>query len=172
MSDKLVKIKSMSRGTVGITVPYLSLRRTWARKGAVQQLPMDVLKEAIYEPGVEYLFKTGMLSIESLEDRIELGLEEPGTTEETAKLVSLSQEELIRLVKEASYDEFKEKLEKLTRPQALELAEVAIDQEITDYSKGRLIYNKTGRDVFKIVTTKKEEEEAEKEKERVVNEED
>lgn len=172
MSDKLVKIKSMSRGTVGITVPYLSLRRTWARKGAVQQLPMSVLKEAIYEPGVEYLFKTGMLSIESLEDRIELGLEEPGTTEETAKLVSLSQEELICLVKEASYDEFKEKLEKLTRPQALELAEVAIDQEITDYSKGRLIYNKTGRDVFKIVTAKKEEEEAEKEKERVVNEED
>ena len=66
--ENMVSIKSTVKALVSINVPTLNLRRSWPKKGAVQKIPFDVLEQAYFEPGVEYLFKTGVLYIEDMED--------------------------------------------------------------------------------------------------------
>jgi hypothetical protein len=74
MDDK-VMVMSMIGGT--ISVPSLG-RKVWSKKGQKLMVSKEVLREAIYEPGVEYMFKNGILYIEDMDFKIELGLEEDG----------------------------------------------------------------------------------------------
>ena len=79
MNDK-VMVTSM----VGGTISAASLEhRVWNKKGQKLPVSKDVLREAIYEPGIEYMFKKGILYIDDMEMKIELGLEAPGTTTPT-----------------------------------------------------------------------------------------
>ena len=73
---KDITIKSTVKAIVVMNVPSLNLRRTWQKKGAIQKIPMELLEQAIYDPGVEYLFRSGTLYIEDMEAKIVLGLEE------------------------------------------------------------------------------------------------
>lgn len=66
MGEK-VKIKSLVNGTVGIRSDELRINRTWEKKGAVKPIDLEVLEELIYDPGVEYMFKEGILGIDDLE---------------------------------------------------------------------------------------------------------
>ena len=158
--NKMIKIKSLQRATVGLTVPYLNLRRTWERKGAVKQIPFELLSQAIFEPGVEYLFKSGVLFIDDLDARVALGLEEEGVTEETAKLFELTDEVAEQLLMKDSLPKFKEELEKFSRLQLLELSDIAIEKGLTDYEKTRVLKSKTGKDVLGIVIRNNQEAEA------------
>lgn len=155
-----VKIKSLAKATVGLTVPELNLRRTWARKGAVQLIPMELLEQAIFSPGVEYMFKTGLLFIDDLETRIKLGLEEEEATPKTAQLIALTDEKIKELFEKTGWKDFKETLEKLSLPQLEELADGAITLKVTDYQRCKLLQEKTGKDVLKIVMRNNEEEAA------------
>lgn len=156
-AKKVVRIKSTQRATVGLTVPHLNLRRTWARKGAIQQIPFELLEQAIYEPGVEYLFKTGVLFIDDLQTRVALGLEEAEVTEETAVLFELTDEVAEELLMKTPLKEMREKVEAMSRIQATELANVAIEKNLTDYQRCRILQEKTGKDVLSIVIRNNEE---------------
>ena len=76
MENKQVELVSTINAYVGIDVPDLHLKRLWERKGAKKSIPLDVLREAIYDPSVEYLLREGILYIEDLDTKIELGLED------------------------------------------------------------------------------------------------
>jgi hypothetical protein len=80
-TTNMITIKSTVKAQVSISVPSLNLRRFWPKAGAIQRIPFDLLEQAIYEPGVEYLFKTGILYIDDMETKIKLGLEEPEVKE-------------------------------------------------------------------------------------------
>jgi len=151
---KPVLVKSTVNAQVGITLPYLNLNRTWPKKGSVLRLPKDVLMQAIYEPGVEYLFKTGILYIEDEEDRIDLGLEDPNTG---ATVYNLTEEKGTYLIKEASIDELKSEAEKMSRDQLEELAHMAISLDSTNYEKNLLLKEKSEIDVDLIVRRNMEE---------------
>lgn len=155
-----IKIKSMAKATVGITVPELSLRRTWARKGAIQLIPMELLEQAFYLPGVEYMFKTGILYIEDRAARITLGLETDSSSglEEKVEMIVLTDEYTQKLLTSIPLKEFRETLDKLSGPQLNELATSAIDFRITDYQRCLLLKERTGRDVLKIVMRANEED--------------
>ena len=61
MENKKVMLINMVNRRVGIDVPDLRLSRVWERKGAKKPIDLDVLKEAFYDPGVEYLLREGIL---------------------------------------------------------------------------------------------------------------
>ena len=157
-----IKVKSLAKATVGMTVPHLNLRRTWARKGAVQLVPFELLEQAIFEPGVEYLFKTGILFIEDLQIRIRLGLEEEEATPETAKMIELTDEKIKELLTQTALKDFRETIDGLSLAQIEELANGAIELRITDYQRCQILKDKTGKDVLKIVLRENEEDDAEK----------
>lgn len=151
----------MERGIVGITVPHLNLRRTFPRKGAIQNIPFELLEQAIYEPGVEYLFRSGILTISDLDVRIRLGLEEPDATEETAKMIELTDEYAEELLFKTPLKEFREKLTKLSYEQAMSLADIAIKKELMDYQRAKLLKDITEKDIMTIVMREQEERERE-----------
>jgi hypothetical protein len=154
---KMIDVMSTAKARIIVNVPSLNFRRVWPRKGAVIKIPSDILEQAFYEPGVEYLFKTGLLFIEDMDLKIALGLEDEGTAVPT-KVLFIDDKEAKKMLQEMPIDEFKEKLDHLSHDQLVDLAFTAVDIECTDYEKNSLLQKKTDINVYKAVADKKAEE--------------
>ena len=155
--ENMVNIKSTVKALVSINVPTLNLRRSWPKKGAIQKIPFDVLEQAYFEPGVEYLFKTGVLYIEDMEVKRALGLEDPEAEAPTA-IIDLTDDYMKKLLTATPLKDFREEVEKLSHEQIKELVQFAVDLGVTDYHRCKLLQEKTGFDVMKAAIARKEEE--------------
>jgi hypothetical protein len=155
--ENMVNIKSTVKALVSINVPTLNLRRSWPKKGAVQKIPFDVLEQAYFEPGVEYLFKTGVLYIEDMAVKQALGLEAPDAEEPTA-IIDLTEEVMKKLLTGTALKDFREEVEKLSHEQIKELVNYAVEIGVTDYHRCKILQDKTGFDVMRAAVARKEEE--------------
>ena len=155
--ENMVNIKSTVKALVSINVPTLNLRRSWPKKGAIQKIPFDVLEQAYFEPGVEYLFKTGVLYIEDMEVKRALGLEDPEAEAPTA-IIDLTEDYMKKLLTATPLKDFREEVEKLSHEQIKELVQFAVEIGVTDYHRCKLLQEKTGFDVMKAAIARKEEE--------------
>lgn len=155
--ENMVNIKSTVKALVSINVPTLNLRRSWPKKGAIQKIPFDVLEQAYFEPGVEYLFKTGVLYIEDMEVKRALGLEDPEAEAPTA-IIDLTDDYMKKLLTATPLKDFREEVEKLSHEQIKELVQFAVEIGVTDYHRCKLLQEKTGFDVMKAAIAHKEEE--------------
>lgn len=77
MDDKVI-VESMVTGQIYITDPERRTKKIWPKKGTKLPIKKDFLREVIYTPGVEYMFKHGILDFDDLDFKIELGLEDEG----------------------------------------------------------------------------------------------
>lgn len=155
--ENMVNIKSTVKALVSINVPTLNLRRSWPKKGAIQKIPFDVLEQAYFEPGVEYLFKTGVLYIEDMEVKRALGLEDPEAEAPTA-IIDLTDDYMKKLLTATPLKDFREEVEKLSHEQIKELVQFAVEIGVTDYHRCKLLQEKTGFDIMKAAIAHKEEE--------------
>ena len=155
--ENMVNIKSTVKALVSINVPTLNLRRSWPKKGAVQKIPFDVLEQAYFEPGVEYLFKTGVLYIDDMAVKQALGLEAPDAEKPTA-IIDLTEEFMKKLLTGTALMDFREEVEKLSHEQIKELVNYAVEIGVTDYHRCKILQDKTGFDVMKAAVAHKEEE--------------
>ena len=155
--ENRVNIRSTVKALVSINVPTLNLRRSWPKKGAIQKIPFDVLEQAYFEPGVEYLFKTGVLYIEDMEVKRALGLEDPEAEAPTA-IIDLTDDYMKKLLTATPLKDFREEVEKLSHEQIKELVQFAVEIGVTDYHRCKLLQEKTGFDVMKAAIARKEEE--------------
>ena len=155
--ENMVNIKSTVKALVSINVPTLNLRRSWPKKGAIQKIPFDILEQAYFEPGVEYLFKTGVLYIEDMEVKRALGLEDPEAEAPTA-IIDLTDDYMKKLLTATPLKDFREEVEKLSHEQIKELVQFAVEIGVTDYHRSKLLQEKTGFDVMKAAIAHKEEE--------------
>ena len=155
--ENMVNIKSTVKALVSINVPTLNLRRSWPKKGAIQKIPFDVLEQAYFEPGVEYLFKTGVLYIEDMEVKRALGLEDLEAEAPTA-IIDLTEDYMKKLLTATPLKDFREEVEKLSHEQIKELVQFAVEIGVTDYHRCKLLQEKTGFDVMKAAIARKEEE--------------
>lgn len=156
---KMIDVMSTAKARIIVNVPSLNFRRIWPKKGAVVKIPEDILDQAFYEPGVEYLFKTGLLFISDMGKKIELGIEDEGTTEPTRVLL-IDDKEAKRMIEEMPEKEFVETLDRLSHDQLMDLAFTAIDLECTNYEKNSARQRKTDINVYKAVADRKAEAEA------------
>lgn len=148
--DKKVKVASLVSQRVVLTVPDLRLRRVWEKKGAVMTIPFEQLEEAMYSPGVENLFRNGLLGIDDMEVKIALGLEPEGAKEPT-NIITLNDEQRQRYLTVMPLHEFKEKLKELPIEQINELAAYAIEHEILNFDKSEEIKKYVNVDVMRAV---------------------
>lgn len=146
MENKKVMIKNMTNGRVVIKVPDLNLKRIWERKNAVKPVDFEILQQAFYDEGVEYLFKEGMLYITDEKIRVELGLED-----EENKIIILDDNMKKRYLTVLPVNELKEKLKELTKEQILELADYAINNEIVNMEVRDLLKEYTGIDIIRAI---------------------
>lgn len=153
MTNKSVELISTVNAFVGIDVPDLHLKRLWERKGAKKSIPFDVLKEAIYDPSVNYLLQEGILYIEDLDTKIELGLEDESARESGAHLniQLLKEEEINRLLMVVPIYDFKTKIKELKKEQVQSLIDYAIIHELTNFEKCEFLKELTGQDIIRTI---------------------
>ena len=157
MNDKVI-VTSMVNGLVSINMPQHHLVRAWPQKGAKLPVDKDALREAIYEPGVEYMFKNGMLYIDDMDFKIELGLEEEGTTVPSA-IVPVDEKYLERLLKRMPVFEMKSTIKEMNAEQRQEMIDYASAQTDLQMDRVAAIKEVTGTDLFKVIELKKQREE-------------
>lgn len=161
MEDK-VKIVNLISSRVNIDVPDVRLKRVWEQKGAVKAVPFDQLEEALYDPGVEALFREGILGIEDLEIKKKLGLE-PEDAIEPVNIIVLNDTQRKRYLTVMPQSEFKTKIKELPLEQVRELAQFAITNELVDFEKDEIIKKITGTDIIGTIQMNKADKEEVKE---------
>lgn len=158
MENKQVTLTNTIKSRVGINVPELLLKRTWEKKGVKRNIDLNTLKEAFYYPSVEYLLREGILYIDDMDVKIELGLEEPETTVPTA-IVILSDSEMQRYMNAMPTYEFREKVHKLGKEQVQALVDYAIENKCTAFEKCEILKELTQTDILSAVQLNKANEE-------------
>lgn len=147
MDDK-VMVTSMVGGTISVSALN---HRVWNKKG--QKLPVnkDILREAIYEPGVEYMFKKGILYIEDMDFKIELGLEAEGTKVPT-EILPMDEKFMNRVLKLMPVPEMKTTIDKMTMVQKQELVDFAVKQNDISLDRIKIVSDKCGVDILKTIS--------------------
>lgn len=152
--ENKVKVVNLISSRVNINIPDIRLNRVWERKGAVKVIPFDQLEEAMYNPGVEALFREGILGIEDLEIKKALGLE-PDDATEPVNIIVLNDTQRKRYLTVMPTSEFKAKVKELPIEQVRELAKYAIDNEIAAFDKAEIIKKMIGTDIIGTIQLNK-----------------
>jgi hypothetical protein len=135
----------------------MHFRRVWERKGAKKPVDLEILKEIIYEPGVERMFRQGILYIEDMPAKIELDLEEEGTEFPTNIVVLTDAQRKILLSEQIGFEKFREICNGISKQELINLVDYAIEKELINMDKCRYLKIKTGRDIIKTIENNKEE---------------
>lgn len=157
MNDK-VMVTSMVSGRIGLVLPNLRMNKVWPQKGTKLPVEKDVLREAIYEPGVEYMFKKGILFIEDMDFKIELGLEEEGTKMPT-NIIPMDEKYMNRLMRLMPLSEMRAAVSKLSNDQKRELADYASNQNDVSMDRVAVLKELTGIDILRVIDFKRQKEE-------------
>ena len=157
-----VKIKNLVNSRVVIEDPNTRTSRVWERRGAVRTIEMEDLEELIYTPGVEYMFREGVLDIiepNREEILVKLGLQEEDGSN---KIIILSDEEKKKLMSDVTtVANFRKKISELPREQVNELVDYCVDNKIMNYEKVDILKSKTGKDTFSMVRLREADKEEE-----------
>lgn len=146
MNEK-VMVESMVGGTISASALE---HRVWNKKGQKLPVSKDVLREAIYEPGVEYMFKNGILYIEDMDFKIELGLEAPGTQNPT-EVLPVDDKYLNRVLKLMPVSEMKAAIDKMSIVQKQELVDYASKQNDIQLDRLAIVSDKCKVDILKTI---------------------
>ena len=160
--EEKVKVVNLISSRVNIDVPDVRLKRVWEQKGAIKAVPFDQLEEALYDPGVEALFRECILGIEDLEIKKKLGLE-PEDAIEPVNIITLNDTQRKRYLTVMPFNEFKTNVKNLSLEQVRELAQYAIENEIVDFDKSEIIKKITGTDIIGTIQMNKADKEEIKE---------
>lgn len=156
MENRKIMVVSNTIGETIINVPSMHFRRVWERKGAKKPIDLEILREIIYDPGVEIMFRKGILYIEDMPTKIELNLEDEGTTTPT-NIVVLTDEQRQRLLSDIiTFEEFRKICDGLSKQELINLADYAIEKEMINMDKSRYLKVKTGKDILRTIENNKE----------------
>lgn len=146
MDDK-VMVTSMVGGTISASALN---HRVWNKKGQKLPVSKDILREAIYEPGIEYMFKNGILYIEDMDFKIELGLEAEGTKTPT-QIIPIDEKYMTRVLKLMPVSEMKKAIDEMSMVQKQELVDFAVKQNDIQLDRIKIVSDKCGVDVLKAI---------------------
>ena len=157
MNDKVI-VTSMVSGIVGITMPNSRVKKIWPKKGTKLPVEKDLLREAIYEPGVEYMFKNGILYIDDMDFKVELGLESEGTQTPT-QIIPVDEKYLNRVLRLMPISEMKAAVNKMSDNQKKELLDYTVEQNDIQLDRLRVLSELTDVDLLQVINLKKQKEE-------------
>ena len=147
---KKVNVKSLTVGDVSVFEPSIPFRMSWPNKGTTRQIDEDVLQQLMYMPGFEYMINNGILYIEYMEVKKDLGIE-PEDASEPVNVIVLTDKERRRYMVNLSIEEFKKKVGELGYEQVKLLADYAIENKLVDYDKCKILKEVCGRDVIEAI---------------------
>ena len=153
-----IRVISKHQGPISVNIPDLRFKREWPNKGASVLIEKETLEEMMYDNGFKYMIDTGMLYIEDLEVKKELGLE-PEDATEPVNIIVLSDNDMKRMMTAMPQFEFDAKLKTLNYEQMLALADFAIKNELGDFGKCDAIKKACGKDILTAIKLNREDKE-------------
>ena len=150
MEKEMVTVVSTVNGLVGIYLPDLRFKKEWTRKGQKQKIDKELLQDIMYDPGSEYMFRTGMLYIEDMDIKKEIGLE-PEEATEPVNIIVLDEKQLNRYLTVMPLHEFKENVKKLSIEQAKNLVDYAVQKETITFDKAEFLEKVTGLNAMSMI---------------------
>lgn len=164
MEDK-VTIKSMVNAQVSVNLREINRRFFWPRKGAVVKVKKEDFEVMSYDPGFERMVKTGILFIQEMDVKKELGLE-PEDATAPVNYIELTDSFIQRILTVMPIVEFKGQLSKLSEAQRREVATYMVNHS-GNLSVDRFNAMKeiTGIDVMNAIKLKQQNEEPDPKKE-------
>lgn len=153
-----IRVISKHQGPVSVNISDLRFKREWPNKGASVLIEKEILQEMMYDSGFKYMIDTGMLYIEDLEVKKELGLE-PEDATEPVNIIVLSDNDMKRMMTAMPQFEFDVKLKTLNYEQMLALADFAIKNELGDFGKCDAIKKACGKDILTAIRLNREDKE-------------
>lgn len=153
-----IRVISKHQGPVSVNIPDLRFKREWPNKGSSIPIERETLEEMMYDSGFKYMIDTGMLYIEDLEVKKELGLE-PEDATEPVNIIVLSDNDMKRMMTAMPQFEFEAKLKTLNYEQMLALADFAIKNELGDFGKCDAIKKACGKDILTAIKLNREDKE-------------
>ena len=152
-----IKITNNSNQYVVLSDRSLNFKAVFERRGVTRLVDLEILQQMIYNAGVEILFKQGVLVIEDMEAKIELGLEPEGA-KEPVNIITLTDAQKRRHLTVSPMNEFKELIDKMPLEQVKELARFAIANELVgNMEKVDYLQSKTNINILKGIQTIREE---------------
>lgn len=149
MNNNMVMVKSASDFTVVINIPELQLKRIWRKRGAEFPIDRQILFQAYYNPAVETLFKEGTLYTNDKEFLRDVGLI---IEVEDEPIAPMTEQRLLRLIKNMPYAELPAELEKLSFGQIQELIDYAVkNYKILQMDRIDLFSKISGTNVMKAI---------------------
>lgn len=152
-----IKVISQTKGLLSIALPYIPFKAQWRTSGAVVEIEQSTLEQIMFEPGVKYMFDEGMLYIEDMEAKKELGIE-PEDAKEPVNVIILNDKQRRQYWVNLSLNDFKKKVDALPREQIELLADYAIDNKLVDVDKCDFMQQKCGRDIMEAIKLNKADE--------------
>ena len=153
-----IRVISKHQGPISVNIPDLRFKREWPNKGDSVLIEKETLEEMMYDSGFKYMIDTGMLYIEDLEVKKELGLE-PEDATEPVNIIVLSDNDMKRMMTAMPQFEFDAKLKTLNYEQMLALADFAIKNELGDFGKCDAIKKACGKDILTAIKLNREDKE-------------
>ena len=153
-----IRVISKHQGPISVNISDLHFKREWPNKGASVLIEKETLEEMMYDSGFKYMIDTGMLYIEDLEVKKELGLE-PEDATEPVNIIVLNDNDMKRMMTAMPQFEFDAKLKTLNYEQMLALADFAIKNELGDFGKCDAIKKACGKDILTAIELNREDKE-------------
>lgn len=145
-----VKLISKVPHLVYIEDQQNNIRHSFNGVGSSFSIDKEILEQMMYDPGIAYMLENGILYIEDMEVKKELGIEPPEATE-PVNVIILSDAEKRRYLTAMPLYEFKEKIKALKYEQLQQLADFAIANRLGDIDKSKVIKDLCGRDIIKAI---------------------
>lgn len=158
MSDQKIKVISTFDGRCGIDNADLHLSRRWAGRGAVVTFTKEQIEELMFDPAFSNMIHEGLLYIDDMEVKKEVGIEPEDATAPT--LILLDEKQLKRFWKDMPLSQFKIETKTLTRQQIFSLADYAISHgDEGSIEKANYLSKISGRNILKGIELDKQAKE-------------
>lgn len=160
MSDTSEKIKVISgvNGRCGIDNADLHISRRWPGRGSVVTFTREQIDELMFDPAFSNMVNEGMLYIEDMDVKKEIGLEPEDATIPTRIL--MDDKNLERFWKNMPLAQFKVEVKTLTKAQLTTLAEYAIRHgNDSTIEKAQYLGSISGYDILRGIQLEKQSQE-------------
>ena len=108
----------------------------------------------MFDVGVRNMFNDGVLYIEEMDVKKDIGLE-PEDASEPVNIIVLNDKQKRDYLINKPYNEFTEMVDKLSLTQLNELVDYAIEKKLVDFERSEYIKSKCGRDIINAVRLNK-----------------
>lgn len=153
-SQRQVELKNMVNCRVVVNRPSYGIRREWVKRNQKIKIPYDIVEQLLFDSGFKNMIDTGILYIEDMQTKIDLGLESSDATE-PENIIVLNDTQMAELMTKTPFVVFKKRVADLSRVQVDNLINYAIEKELVDSEKCRFLKELSGgKDIFTAISRK------------------